>query len=106
MRIKEIISESPSDLIARYHDMSRGDFVPNPEAETFAEVNREYYQRFFKDFFDTDEVFVFDKNDGTEQYDPMTTIPKDGDRYSAGYRGKQLALKHSGQKYDKDKTAP
>jgi len=101
MKIKDILNESCTDLVAKYYVEASEEFEEhyNGEAHFFADKNKEYYDKYFKEWFEDGKVPVFDKPI-TPAQPPYRHNPKKGDPQSPGYRGKQYALARAGLPYD------
>lgn len=93
MKIKELLFESPFDLVAGYYKEATKDYDQcyNGEATLIAKRNKEYYEEYFKEWFEDGVVPVFEKPvlKAQPSYDHN---PKKGQSQSPGYRGKQYAL--------------
>lgn len=101
MRIKEILNEDVTDIVARFYVEASADSDRffNPENVKYKEQNAEYYEEYFKEWFNEDIVPVFTKPINKPQPE-YNNIPKEGKQQSAGYRGLQYALSASGLPYD------
>lgn len=103
MKLKDILNESPTELVARFHDSSHEeiDSYFNPEADDYANSTREYYEQFFKQ--DPTPVFLETSNIEEDQ-DAVdwSNKPVDTEQQSPGYRGQQTALKRTDMPHDKD----
>jgi len=101
MKIKEIINESATDVVARFYKEAskEADRFYNPEDVKYKDKNREYYDKYFKKWFESEEVPIFSKP-VTKPQPEYTNIPKEGKLQSPGYRGFQYALAASGLPYD------
>lgn len=110
MKIKDILLESPTDVVARFYKEGGKDFEQfyNPEVVKYQDKNSKYYEDYFKKWFNEGVVSVFTKP--VDQPQPVyTNKPKESKLQSAGYRGLQYALaaaglpyNHSVQKYEPD----
>jgi hypothetical protein len=101
MKLKEIIMESPTDVVARFY-LEAGtayDKYYNPEDVKYKEKNHKYYDEHFKQWFKEEIIPVFTKPT-TKPQPEYTVKPKAGKVQSAGYRGKQYALAAAGLPYD------
>lgn len=101
MKIKEIITESPTDLVAHYHVQasSKIDQYMNSVARQYAEQTKEYYKKNFKKFLDNGNIPVFTESPKDER---QWSVQPDEEAYqSPGYRGKQYAAARANQPYDK-----
>ena len=103
MKIKDIITESSTDIVARfYKDPTIGsDRHFNPEAVRYKEKNVEYYEKYFGSWYDKEEPPVFEKPVATPQR-PYNTTPTGSKVQSPGYRGLQYALAAAGLPYNKN----
>ena len=101
MKLKEIILESPSDVIARFYKEAsqESDKFYNPEDVKYKEKNKKYYDEHFKKWFNEEIVPVFTKP--TDKPQPKyTTSPKKDKLQSPGYRGLQYSLAAAGLPYN------
>jgi hypothetical protein len=103
MKINEFLTESPTDVVARFYLEAGKDYdrYYNPEDVKYKEKNHKYYEEFFKEWF-SDEVVPIFKKPTTKPQPEYTNQPKPGKIQSAGYRGKQYALARAGLPYDKN----
>lgn len=101
MKLKEILNESSTDIVARFYKEATeaSDRFYNPEASQYKDKTRSYYKHDLKDWFDKGEVPVFIKPTVKPQPE-YTVIPKKGKLQSPGYRGLQYALASAGLPYD------
>lgn len=101
MKIKDILLEDVTDVIARfYKEASKdSDRFMNPEDVKYKDINRKYYDEYFKEWYSDEKVPVF-KKPVTKAQPEYRTIPKDGKLQSPGYRGLQYALAHAGLPYN------
>jgi hypothetical protein len=101
MRIKEIINEDITDIVARFYKEASKDMdrFYNPEDVKYKDKNSVYYDEFFKKWFKDNEVPVFTKPVDEPQPE-YTNIPKKEKLQSPGYRGLQYALCAAGLPYD------
>ncbi len=101
MKIKHILSEDATDVVARFYKESTKaqDKFFNPEDVKYKNKNAEYYEEFFKSWFNEEITPIFTKpvNPAQPEY---TNIPKDGKLQSAGYRGLQYSLAAAGLPYN------
>lgn len=102
MRIKDVLNESVTDIVARfYREASQSyDKFYNPEDAKYKNKNHEYYDEHFKQWFKEEVVPVFTKPT-TKPQPEYTNIPKQGKVQSPGFRGLQYALHAAGLPYDK-----
>jgi hypothetical protein len=103
MRIKEIINEEITDIVARFYKESSKDAERhfNPENVKYKEENNDYYDKHFKEWFAEEIVPVFTKPVDKPQHKYNVT-PKADKLQSPGYRGLQYALAHAGLPYNKN----
>lgn len=103
MKLHELLNEDCTDLVAGYYvEASKElDRQYNPEATHFANENKEYYEKYFKDWFNEGEIPIFEKPVIPAQ-PSYRHNPQPGQSQSAGYRGKQNALRAAGLPYNKD----
>jgi len=101
MIIKDILNESPTDIVARFYKEAGRDHETfyNPEVVKYQDKNKKYYDEYFKKWFNEDIVPVFTKP-VTEAQPEYTNTPKQGKSQSPGYRGLQYALASAGLPYN------
>lgn len=101
MKIKDVLLESSTDVVARFYKEAGYDFDKfyNPEDIKYKEKTKAYYDKYFKEWFDEGVVPVFSKPVSKPQPE-YTNKPKEGKLQSPGYRGLQYALAKSGLPYD------
>jgi len=101
MKIKDILNESSTDVVARfYKEASQSyDKFYNPEDVKYKEKNAKYYDDHFKQWFNEEVVPVFTKPVDKPQPE-YNVLPKDGKLQSPGYRGLQYALAGAGLPYN------
>jgi hypothetical protein len=101
MKIKEILKEDTTDIVARFYKESSADSERfyNPEVVKYKEKNHKYYDEFFEKWFDDEIVPVFVKPT-TKAQPEYTNTPKQGKIQSPGYRGLQYALASAGLPYN------
>jgi len=101
MKIKDVLNESVTDVVARfYQEASKAsDKFYNPEDVRYKEKNHKYYDEHFKEWFAEEIVPVFTKPT-TKPQPEYTTQPQPGKLQSPGYRGKQYALAAAGLPYN------
>jgi len=102
MRIKDILNESSTDVVARFYKEASesSEKFYNPEDVKYKEQNKEYYDKHFKEWFNEEVVPVFTKPVDRPQPE-YTNSPKDGKLQSPGYRGLQYALAAAGLPYNR-----
>lgn len=110
MKIKDILKESATDVVARLYKEATADSEKfyNPENVKYKDKNKAYYNEHFDKWFNEDIVPVFTKPT-TKPQPEYTNIPKKGKLQSPGFRGLQYALaaaglpyNHNVQKYNPD----
>jgi hypothetical protein len=103
MKIKDVLLESPTDLVARFYKEAGKDYERfyNPEDVKYKEKNDEYYKEHFEDWFKEDIVPVFTKPT-TKAQPEYNTVPEKSKPQSPGYRGLQYALAAAGLPYNHD----
>ena len=103
MKIKDILNEDSTDVIARfYKNASQAyDHFYNPEDTKYKDKNKKYYDEYFKSWFKDGNVPIF-KKPVTKPQPEYTNQPKPGKLQSPGYRGQQYALAAAGLPYDHD----
>jgi hypothetical protein len=103
MKIKEVLSEGVTDIVARFYKEAGREFdqVYNREDVKYKDQTREYYKEFFEDWYKDDIVPVFLKPT-TKPQKEYDTKPKEGVLQSPGYRGQQYAKARADVPYDKN----
>lgn len=103
MKLKEIILESPTDVVARFYVEAGNayDKFYNPEDVKYKEKNQKHYDEYFKEWYSEETVPIFTKPT-TKPQPEYTNQPKPGKIQSPGYRGLNYALARSGLPYDKN----
>ena len=106
MKFKDLLLESPTDVVARFYKEAskEADQFYNPEDVKYKNRNNEYYDEHFKEWFAEDIVPVFTKPVDKPQPE-YTNHPKEGKLQSPGYRGLQYALQRAGLPYNHDVQA-
>lgn len=106
MKLKDILLESPTDVVARFYKEASNEYdrFYNPEDAKYKDKNREYYKKYFTEWFKNEEVPVFTKP-VTAAQSPFTTKPKSGKIQSPGYRGREYAKAAAGIPYDRNVQA-
>ena len=101
MKIKDILNESSTDVVARFYKEASGELEKyyNPEVVKYKEKNSKYYDEHFKQWFAEEITPIFLKPK-TEPQPEYTNKPKEGKLQSPGYRGLQIARHAAGQPYD------
>ena len=101
MKLKDIINESATDVVARFYKEAsdEADKFYNPEDVKYKNKNKEYYEEHFKHWFNEEVVPVFTKP-VTKPQPEFTNAPKDGKLQSPGYRGLNYALAAAGLPYN------
>jgi hypothetical protein len=107
MKIKDILTENTAPLIMTDQTQFDEEFDTfyNPQADMIANMNRDYYKKYFKEFFTDGSVPVFTEADNyppSEDEEDWTTKPNPEAPQSAGYRGQQNALHRAGVPHDKN----
>jgi len=103
MKIKDILLESPTDVVARFYKEAGADYEKfyNPEVVKYKEKNSKHYDEYFKKWFNEDIVPVFIRP--VDKAQPVyTNKPKESKLQSPGYRGLQYALASAGLPYSHD----
>jgi len=103
MRIKDILLESPTDIVARFYKEAGKNYEHyyNPEIIKYQEKTAKYYDEFFEKWFTDSIVPVFTKP-VTKAQPEYTNKPKQGKIQSPGYRGLQYTLASAGLPYNHD----
>lgn len=101
MKIRELLTEHSTDVVARFYKESGPDFDKfyNPEDAKYKEKTQEYYNTYLKSWFTDNIITVFNKPVNKPQPE-FTNKPKQGKLQSPGYRGLQYALAAAGLPYD------
>lgn len=101
MKVKDILFESPTDVVARFYKEAskEADRFYNPEDVKYKDKNKKYYDEYFKDWFEDEEVPIFSKP-VTKAQPEFTNKPKPGKLQSPGYRGLQYTLAAAGLPYN------
>jgi hypothetical protein len=101
MKLKEILKESPTDVVARfYKEASKAsDKFYNPENVQYKDQNAEYYTDHFKAWVDEGVIPVFTKPAANKQT-VYNNVPLESKLQSPGYRGLQYALASAGLPYN------
>lgn len=101
MKMKELLNEGVTDIVARFYiEASKDcDRFFNPEDVKYKEKNAEFYEEYFKGWFEEGHVPVFTKPVNVPQPE-YTNDPKPGKLQSPGYRGLQYALAAAGLPYN------
>jgi len=103
MKIKDILNESATDIVARFYKEASADSdrFYNLEDVKYKEKNKEYYNKHFKEWFAEDIVPVFTTPINKPQK-PFTVKPEPGKIQSPGYRGLNYARARAGMPYNHD----
>lgn len=101
MKLKELLLESPTDIVARFYKEASAESARfyNPEVAKYKEKNSKYYKEHFEGWFEDGIVPVFTKP-VTRPQPEYTNNPKPGKLQSPGYRGLQYALEAAGLPYN------
>lgn len=102
MKINDIIlTEDTTCSVARFYKEGGKDFdrFYNPEDFKYKMKNQEYYQKYFDEWFDDEEVPVFTKPVDKPQQE-YRTKPQGSALQTPGYRGLQYALAAAGLPYN------
>ena len=101
MKIKDLLNESVTDIVARFYKEASADSdrFYNLEDVKYKEKNKKYYDEHFKEWFAEDVVPVFTKpvDKPQKEYNPK---PEGSKLQSPGYRGLQYALAAAGLPYN------
>ncbi len=112
MKIRELIYESPTDIVARLYKEADSDYDRkyNTDAAKYQAKNKDYYDKHFADWQKSGQTPVFTKPTESDPH-PFTNQPKSDREQSPGYRGlhrarKAAALPHDANaRYVMDPTA-
>jgi len=101
MKLKDILLESPTDVVARFYieASAASDKFYNPEDFKYKEKTSAYYKEHFDSWFKEGKVPVFEKPTDLVQPE-YTNEPKQGKLQSPGFRGLQYALAAAGLPYN------
>ena len=101
MKIKDILNESATDIVARFYKEASADSDKfyNLEDVKYKDKNKEYYDEHFKQWFNEGIVSVFTTPINKPQK-PYTSKPTGEEIQSPGYRGLQYALAAAGLPYN------
>jgi hypothetical protein len=101
MKIKHILNEDVTDVVARLYIEASADSERfyNPENAKYKELNSKYYEKHFKPWFEENVTPVFEKpvHRAQPKYD---NHPRKDSLQSPGYRGLQYSLAAAGLPYD------
>ncbi len=102
MKIKEILNEDVTDVVARFYKEASAEYeeFTNPDDVKYKNKTKDYYKEHFQSWFEEGQTPVFTTS--SRKQPPFNTTPKDHHRQSPGYRGKQYALAAAGLPYDHD----
>jgi hypothetical protein len=101
MKLKDILLESPTDVVARFYKEASESYdrFYNPEDVKYKKKNKEYYDEHFKEWFNEDIVPIFTRP-VTEPQPEYRPKPQEGKLQTPGYRGLQYALAAAGLPYN------
>lgn len=101
MKMKEILNESPEDVVARFYKESTADAdrFYNLDCVKYKEKNKAYYESHFKDWYENEVTPIFSKPVGKPQA-KYNNVPEGSKLESPGYRGLQYALAAAGLPYN------
>ncbi len=101
MKFKEILKESPTDIVARFYKEASADSdrFYNLDDVKYKEKNAKYYEDHFKDWFAEEIVPVFTKPINKPQA-KFNNKPEGTKLQSPGYRGLQYSLAAAGLPYN------
>lgn len=106
MKLKDIIKESATDVVARFYKEATEDSERfyNLENVKYKTKNKKYYDKHFESWFAEEVTPVFLKPHDKPQPE-YTVQPKEDKLQSPGYRGLHYALAAAGLPYNKDVQA-
>lgn len=107
MKIKDILHESATDLVARFHSTKPTKSIDrqyNPESREISDKNLQYYRKYFEE--NTTPVFTKETNFHDPDATPWTNKPSEDERQSPGYRGQQYVRSRAGMPTAKDVQTP
>lgn len=101
MKLKDILTESSTDVVARFYKEAGKDFdrFYNKEDVEYKEKTKGYYEKFFDSWFKEGIAPVFAKPTTPAQAE-YTNKPGKGKLQSPGYRGQQYAKARADMPYD------
>jgi len=101
MKLKDILKESPTDIVARFYKEAspKSDRFYNLEDVIYKEKNNEYYDEYFKKWF-TEEITPVFTTPVTKAQPVYNSKPTGSNLQSPGYRGLQYALAAAGLPYN------
>lgn len=101
MKIRDILNEDATCSVARFYKEASKDYERfyNSEVSKYKGKNSDYYDEYFKDWFDNEQVPVFTKPVSKPQKE-YNTVPQGTKLQSPGYRGLQYALAAAGLPYN------
>lgn len=102
MKFRDIINESATDVVARFYKEAseKSEAQYNPENSKYKDLNKKYYDEYFKEWASNETVPVFTKPVNKAQ--PVyNTKPEQGKQQSPGYRGLQYSKAAAGLPYDR-----
>jgi hypothetical protein len=102
MKIKDLLNESATDIVARFYKEASADSerFHNLENVKYKEKNKAYYDENFKQWFAEGIVSVFTTPVEKEQ-PKYNTVPEGSKLQSPGFRGLQYSLAAAGLPYNK-----
>lgn len=109
MRYTELLTESPTDNVARHYKEASAttDLKYNTAAVNYSNLTGRYYDAFFKDFKEGGAVPVFEKPVMDDKsVEPFSNKLEYGEIQSPGHRGLQVLRALAGLSYDRNIVAP
>jgi hypothetical protein len=90
MKVKDILCEGiiPADFVKEADENFDSQF--NSVAQLFKDKNQEHYEKYFKEFYESGIVPVFEKPGIDTESEQFNTRPESSDFASAGSRGLDL----------------
>ena len=103
MKIKDLLNESATDIVARFYKEASADSdrFYNLEDVKYKAKNAKHYDEHFEQWFKEGIVPVFTKPVDKPQH-PYNHIPEGSKLQSPGFRGLQYALAAAGLPYNKN----
>ena len=101
MKFKDLLLESPTDVVARFYKEAGEDYEKfyNPEVVKYRDKNSKYNDEHFKGWFNEGIVPVFTKP--VDKAQPVyNNVPQGSKLQSPGFRGLQYALAAAGLPYN------
>ena len=89
MKIKNIINEAPTDLVARYYDVENEDDL-NAWVDEYVDQNKEHYKKYFGDNLEDGNPVIIQPEEDPNNIE-YTTKPNMEERPTPGFVGTIMA---------------